>query len=165
MGNKSKWSDLMAGRPRKPRAEKILSGTFQKCRNPEDEVEFDVATKKKAPDILNKYGKWLWDNLSDDLIKKGVLTIVDWPLFEMMCIRYGNYHAINEKYRKDYVNNIPNERGQVNADLRQMNADFDACFKIMQHFGLDPLSRNKFGIKQREPISEDQMNMLELLNG
>lgn len=155
----------MAGRPRKPKADKVLAGTYKKCRNPEDEAEYKTATQKKAPDSLNKYGKWLWDTLSDKLIESGVLTEADWPAFEIMCIRYGNFREIHEKVKKDYAINIANERGQIKAEIRQMNADHEACFHLMQAFGLDPVSRNKFGVKKPEEMSAERKQMQGLLDG
>ncbi len=155
----------MPGRPRLPAADKKAKGTFQKCRNPQDEVKYSVAKKKPSPDSLNSFGKWLWDTLSEKLIESGVLTEVDYPAFEMMCIRYGQFREIQDEVRKNYTANIENEKGQVTGLIRQMNADQEACFHLMQEFGLGPVSRNKFGIRKKDEPTEDQKKMRELLGG
>ena len=153
----------MAGRPRKPVQTKIIQGTFQKSRNPKDEARFSSLSKlPAAPKALIKYGKRLWD-YGAELVSAGIITAPDVIAFEMCCEVYGRYKALQEYIDSDPINNVEGAQSGRSAQAQQMNADFSACVKMMNEFGLTPASRNRFGVTKKKDADPDTEKMKGLL--
>ena len=87
----------MTGRPKKPTKLKLVQGTLRKSRTNENEPEPEpVAEVPRPPSYLSKYAKKLWKSLAEELVEKGILTIVDLPALEVCCEAYGQYRAAQE---------------------------------------------------------------------
>ena len=154
----------MAGRPRKPAQLKIVQGTFQKSRNPENEPEFTaLGAIPKPPKTLSKHGKALWKKLMPELAQSGVVTNADLPAFEMLCGCYGRWALIREHLEQDVLQNLKNEFGGRAAAAVQMNAEFAMCVKLMAQFGLTPSDRNRLGLSKKKEDDPDTARMKELL--
>ena len=155
----------MAGRPRLPRDRKIIQGTFHKYRNPENEPEFTaLAEIPSPPDKLNEYGKVLWEKLIAELINSGIITQADLTAFEMMCASYGRYKVLETHIEESLIANIESEKGGVSAQVRQMNAEFEMCQKMMARFGLTPSDRNRIGLSKKKETDPDTLKMRGLIS-
>jgi len=153
----------MAGRPRKPAQTKIIQGTFNKSRNPKEEARFSGLNKlPAAPKTLNKHGKRLWD-YGAELVCAGVITAPDVIAFEMCCEVYGRYKILQEYIDKKPIDNVVGAQGGRSAQAQQMNADFSACVKMMNEFGLTPASRNRFGVAKKKDADPDTEKMKGLI--
>jgi P27 family predicted phage terminase small subunit len=172
---------MAAGRPRLPRQQKILQGTFQKSRNPGNEADFPpVSALPPAPKTLNAYGKKLWKQLAPELIASGVMTAADLPAFALLCIRYGLgmelYDAIttgkdiDRKTGKTKTLRVPlskylaEKNSQTIPEYNAMRNEFAAAKQLMIEFGLTPASRNRFVVpdKNSGPNDSDRI-MLKVL--
>ncbi len=89
------------GHNRKPSKSKIIQGTFQKDRNPKNELEPEVVcSDPKRPSHLNRYAKKLWKSLVAELVEKGILTVVDQAALEVCCVAFGEFcQAYDAVYR------------------------------------------------------------------
>jgi P27 family predicted phage terminase small subunit len=173
---------MPAGRPRLPRQQKILQGTFQPSRNPGSEADFPpVAALPPAPRSLNAQGRKLWKQLGPELVASGVMTAVDLPAFALLCVRYGlgmELHDavttgkdIDPKTGKIKTLRIPlasylrNKNSQTIPEYNAMRNELAAAKQLMIEFGLTPASRNRFGVPERSAgPSESDRIMLRVLN-
>jgi P27 family predicted phage terminase small subunit len=150
-------------RPRKPAATKIIQGTFHKYRNPENEAQYTSLDKMPpAPKEMNRYGKRLWE-YGAELVSAGVITKPDIIAFEICCSLYQRAMTLQAFIDGDVLENIKGDHGGRSAQAQQMNADFAACTRMMQEFGLTPSSRNRFGVSKKKEADPDTAKMKELL--
>jgi P27 family predicted phage terminase small subunit len=173
---------MPAGRPRLPKQQKILQGTFQKSRNPGSEADFPpVAVLPSVPKTLNAQGKKLWKKLGPELIASGVMTAADLPAFELLCVRYGMgmelYDSITtgkdidqktgkiKTLRVSLSKYLKGQNSQTIPEYNAMRNELAAVKQLMIEFGLTPASRNRFGVPEKNagPNESDRI-MLQVLN-
>lgn len=173
---------MPAGRPRLPRQQKILQGTFQPSRNPGNEADFPAMTAlPSAPKTLNAHGKKLWKQLGPELVASGVMTAADLPAFALLCIRYGLgmelYDAITtgkdidrktgkiKTLRTPLSRYLREKNSQTIPEYNAMRNELAAAKQLMIEFGLTPASRNRFGVPDRNAgPGESDLIMLRALN-
>lgn len=155
-----------AGRPRKPRAQKIVSGTFRKDRNPGQEPEFSPPVDKqlKAPTVLNKWGKKFWNQHITMLLDSGILTEADMPVFQMMCQAWGDYceadydiHHRSDKTKRT-VAEYRASRGysrKAMPEVFERKESWDLFVKLAREFGMSPSSRNKIDLSRADTVDVD----------
>jgi P27 family predicted phage terminase small subunit len=164
----------MAGRPRDPKALKVIRGTFRGDRNPKNEPEpGKLDETPKAPSHLNRWGKALWKRTAAELVKLEMLTAVDLPALELLCDQYGIYrelkdaitHTVDElgvRSRCTVADYLRGRNSQTMPEYSAMKTALEKYRSIMTEFGLSPASRNKIDLPSR-PQTQDPME--ELVNG
>ncbi|MDR1903068.1 MAG: phage terminase small subunit P27 family [Treponema sp.] len=169
------------GRPRLPSQTKILTGTFHKYRNPENEAKFSPLKSLPAPPrTLNKAGRELWKKAGPELMRSGVMTSADIPAFELLCIRYGMgmelYDSITlretvdektgkvKKVRVSVSSYLAGKNSQTMPEYNAMKNEFQAVRALMSEFGLSPSARNRFGVPSEQGENEREKEMRRILD-
>ena len=160
---------MSGGRPRKPKSQKIIQGTFRQDRNPVNEPQPEkVSEVRKPPSHLNRYAKKYWKEVVEELIDTGVLTVVDWAAFEICCDSYGIfmeakeaiYRPINPETKKREKRTLAEyligRNSQTSPEITAMNKGKEDFLKYANVLGLNPVARNRIEIpgKKNEEIEE-----------
>lgn len=159
-------------RPRVPRKLKLIRGTFRPGENPANEPEPEVLSDvPKAPSYLNRWGKAKWKEIAEELVDKGVLTVVDLPALELLCAQYGLFCELHDaithevgpdgKRRKVSVARyLAGKNSQTIPEYVQMKAASAAYKTYAVEFGLTPASRNRIDLPERTPQTKDPTEAL-----
>lgn len=124
----------MPGPQRKPRTLKIIAGTDIKKRRDEHPIpEFDKLTwLPDAPKYLKGPGLELWNKLGPQLIRCGVLQVVDTYALEQLCYAW-------QKFR---------ERAEEGYEVTA--SENNALKALWQEFGLTPAARRRVTASEGE---------------
>jgi P27 family predicted phage terminase small subunit len=158
------------GRPRKPRAQKVLEGTFRKDRNPAQEPEYIPPTEQqiKKPAGLNRWARKFWEDHVHMLLNSGVLAEADMGTFLLMCQSWGAYseaeHNIThdpETRKKRTLSEYMDSRGYERRNMPELvlkKESLEQFLKIARDFGMTPSSRNRIDLapkgKETDPVEE-----------
>lgn len=133
------------GRKPKPTQLKKLAGN--PGRRPLNQAEPDFAgngKKPRKPIGLPYYASRLWDQISDPLYKNGLLTVVDVPVLQSLCLAYHWMIEANKDLKKRGILVV-----DVNGDIRKNPAEMVArqqsslLVKAAAEFGITPSSRSR----------------------
>ena len=158
----------MAGRPRKPKAQKVLQGTFRADQNPANEPAVEPIVKLPIPPVsLNRWGKKYWDETVSRLVDSGILMTVDLGGFEIICACWGRYKeseydiAHDDNGKKRTTREYRKERGYSRRsmpEMQELRENWEQYSKLCKEFGLTPVSRNKIDLPEKvleqDPIEE-----------
>ncbi len=167
---------MAAGRPKKPRAKKVLEGTFRKDRNPIKEPEPTLASDvKPPPEHLNRWGKQLWDSVVQELVDTGVMAVVDWSELEMCCTAYGMfreahheiYHYTDEagkKRKRTLGQYMENRSANKMPEMTTLRTSYEMYRTTSANLGLNPVARNKIDLapRNKQEISETEKILNEV---
>lgn len=159
--------------PRKPRQQKIISGTFRNDRNPANEPEPSVVTQvRRPPSYLNKYGKKFWRDVCEELVDTGVLTEVDWAAFELCCDSYGMFREAHDAIYKAWdpdlgklvkrslAEYLCGRNSQTSPEFTAMSKGKEMFLKYANVLGLNPVARNRIDLVEKEPEVKDPMEAI-----
>lgn len=114
------------GRKKDPTGLKVLRGTDRPDRETPDAPEYDLLEEfPEAPLHLNVDGREMWHNLGNQLVKAGVLQVVDLYALEQLC---ASWQMIRKK---------------VKAEMEITAAENNAMKAQFSEFGMTPASRSK----------------------
>jgi P27 family predicted phage terminase small subunit len=162
----------MKGRPRIPKNQKILQGTFRGDRNPKNEPEpslLDIVPS--PPSSLNAAGKKFWKQYMAELSSIGVVTTVDLGAFEIVAQTYGQWKEAEEAIYKPKENGSKAKRSlseymrdreyqrKLMPELLTLEKARTDFFRFSAQFGMTPAFRNKIDVKPKEK-DEDPMEAL-----
>jgi P27 family predicted phage terminase small subunit len=127
------------GPPPKPRAMKLLEGTFRPDRAPKDIPKPPKGAK--APKWLGKDAKTEWNRIGPWLEAQGLLTKADEPAFAIYCDLYGTVQEFRKLCRKvgaavSIQQGYRNVLGKATLQLKQ----------YLALFGLSPADRERIGV-------------------
>lgn len=105
---------------------KVIKGTFQKCRELVDVLEFDVVDKfPDPPQVLNADGVGMWQDVGVQLVNAKVLQTVDLYMLEQLCYSW-------QRFR---------QTAKAGSDITA--AENNALRGMFAEFGMTPASRTK----------------------
>ena len=146
------------GRNKKPDALKKLIGTAQKCRINENSPKVSELTNISMPEdlILTKGGEKIWNSLSAELTKAGILKVTDLQSFAVYCNAFALYIEMSLYIKKNGAvysdnNGNPKKRPEVTImfeTLRVVNS-------YQGRFGLTPADRDRIKV-EREQADETE---------
>lgn len=140
-----------------PAAIKKLSGTLRADRIKEG-LKFDAITKVPKPENwLSDMGKVNFKRLAKMLIEKKMLFVSDVHLLAIMAEEMATYVMACEQLQdvKSYTQTSPKGYEMPSPWVSIRNQSQANVCRIGSLFGLDPLSREKFGgTKSKEPENE-----------
>lgn len=156
---------------RVPKELKIIRGTFRNDRNPAEEPEPTIVEKVPAcPLYLGRHAKALWKRLAKEMVRSGVLTVVDVPALEMLCSSYQDYRDAreavftSEKGRPQTLRQyLKGRNSQTMPEYNALKAAYATYKSYAVEFGLTPSSRNRIDLKPPKATDVDPME--ELLDG
>ncbi|MGH0053048.1 MAG: P27 family phage terminase small subunit [Sphaerochaetaceae bacterium] len=163
----------MKGRPRIPKGQKVLQGTFRKDRNPAQEPEPSRLNRiPSPPSSLNAFGKKFWKQYMQELSSIGVMTEVDLSGFEIVAQTYGQwkeaeqaiYHPIyggkkTKRTLAEYMRDREHSRKNM-GELMTLEKARNDFFRFAAQFGMTPAFRNKIDIKEAHQEQKDPMENL-----
>lgn len=134
------------GPPPKPRAMKLLQGTFRKDRAPKDIPKPPKAPKgAKPPAWLGAVAQKEWRRIGPWLEGQGLLTTVDEPAFATYCDLYATIQEFRKLCRK--------VGPAVSIQQGYRNVLAKATTQMKQYlalFGLSPADRERIGVEPQQ---------------
>jgi P27 family predicted phage terminase small subunit len=153
--------DKMRGRKSKPKEEKDLAGSPDK-----KETAKTVRPVKRmlCPRWMPDTGKKLWRKLSPILTDLEILTELDRPTFEALCLSYSLMRASGEELAKGLT--VKAERGSTIKKAPQFTiykTNADLYRKFAEMFALSPMVRKRLGIKTKMPTEKERSGILTMV--
>ena len=134
------------GFPPKPTAIRLLEGNAGKVKINPDEPKPRILPEYDPPEDLPEQGKIIWKALSTELIRIGLLSVVDLEAFYRYIKYMLEYREMDVKIDDKYVINIKNADGSVkyvmqNPYLTIRNRAATEMSRLEQQFGMTPSAR------------------------
>lgn len=161
------------GHNKKPTQAKIIQGTFRKDRAPKKEPEpKPISLIPRPPSHLSKYAKKAWKALAEELVEKGILTVIDTLALQVCCEAYGQYRLAYEavfrpidrktgkRGKRTFAEYMKGENSQTTPEYAAMNKAWATFKSYLAEFGLTPASRTKLEIVEPKGKGEDPMEKL-----
>ena len=120
--------------------------------NPEPEP----AKMMRCPSWMPAHGMKLWRKLVPKLIQLNIVTELDRPSLEAMCLAYHLMRQAGEEIACDGLT-VKAERGDTvkkHPSFSVFKTNSDIYRKFAEMFGLSPMSRQRLDIKMPEPHDE-----------
>jgi P27 family predicted phage terminase small subunit len=95
------------------------------------------------PRGLPKQGQALWKKLCNPLVEIGVLTEVDMPAFEALCIHYGLARQALEEVNTNGMTIEEDGKTKKNPAMQAFRENMTAYKALLVEFGLTPSSRSR----------------------
>lgn len=149
-------------RRRLPKSTKVLKGTFKRTQNPEHEPEPTLElSAKKPPAYLNRHAKKLWEELAQECIDMGTLTVADWSAFTALCEAWGEYRELWEavytytddegkKHKRGIAEYMAGRNSQTIPEYTAMRKALVEYRTLAALFGIGASNRNKIDLKQKK---------------
>jgi len=130
------------------------------------EPEMITTPKPRKPSGLPYYAGALWDKLAGPLYERGILTMFDAPIFEMMCMSYHFMKEADKWLKKDGVLTV-DERGLIRKHpAHQVFRDYvNLYMKAAVEFGLTPASRSRLALDEPDESPSLTEELFRLANG
>jgi P27 family predicted phage terminase small subunit len=148
----------MAGRPKTPKALKIVQGTYRKDQD-HNEIQVDAGIPD-CPKWLNASGKKYWSEIAPILEQNNLLSVCDLSTFSLHCDSMGLFIEIAERIESvDELMTITPQGFEVQGVLIQIrNKLWDQVVKSGAAFGHSPQSRSSI---KAEPKTEKKVNSFD----
>jgi len=151
------------GRKPKPTALKKLAGNPGK--RPLDRAE--VRPRAGVPAMprrrLSAEGQRLWRRLAPELAELGLMTEVDGPAFEMLCVHYSVAVQAARQLREEGLT-VMGTTGERKHPCAQILREASTAFRMYaEQFGLTPAARARLRVDPGEDEPSLQEYLAELL--
>ncbi|TDN38271.1 phage terminase small subunit P27 family [Hymenobacter sp. UV11] len=155
----------MAGRPRKPTAQKALGGTLQPSRTNPHEPTADVYLPT-PPDWLSDRAKQYWGEIGAVLLSMKLTTVADGPALQLLTEALAEWAEAREFVNREGMSYeiYTKQGGVMHRAYPQVAIASDAwrrASSMLTQFGLTPASRSKVsalgGEDGKDPF-EEMMN-------
>ncbi len=162
----------MAGRPRKPRATKILQGTFQACRNPVQEPEPERIVDEEDLKIptasaLGPEGRKIFNRIGKILVEERILTVADVDMLQSLSQTYelmveswkAIYRPVDKdgRQRRRKLSEYMAERDFIRKQMGELmtyEANRHEFIMLCNQLGLSPVARNKIDVGAKNEESD-----------
>lgn len=159
----------MGQRPSKATSLKVLEGNRGKRPLPDSEPKPNPKAPK-CPAWLDSTAKSTWKSLAPKLVRIGLLTEIDGPMFALMCQQYSRMVAIGKFINKENTSLIqevqkPDPDGGIRYEYKQgpypiMEKQYAPIFRMFaKEFGLTPVGRAGLAIKS-DKTDDDGADLL-----
>lgn len=142
------------GRPRKPVGLAVVAGDYKVHpeRRPGPEPVPSDPGQIVPPWPLSEGAQYLWDLLSADLIRKGVLTQWDTPMFWSFC---ESMEALHNALGSGGIYKTP--QADDGVPVGRVRDLVGICTQLGSRFGLSPTDRAKLTLRESEPNAKDRL--------
>ena len=135
----------------KPPDIKKLQGTYEKSREPDNPVEFPLATIKDEPgELINDYAKNEWSRVTGELNAIGLLQTIGTSLVIAYCNEMGIYFQATDELREKMVSTAQSGNQFISPYSTIANRSLTAALKIAQQFGFTPASAGKIEMPKKD---------------
>ncbi len=142
------------GRPTKPTALKLISGTAQKCRMNKNEPQPETAAPE-MPGHLSGEAKAEWERMVPELISMGLLTKLDRAALAGYCTAWGRHvEAEAELAANGMTIETPTGHSKTSPFLAISRQEREIMKKFLLEFGLTPASRSKVSATPKEKTAD-----------
>lgn len=131
------------GRPRKPTALKLVTGTDRADRRNGGEPEPSLLNDLTPPSHLPERSQAVWRELAPRLREMQVLTVADVVQLEILCDSVANYRLARERMADEFTVSGPRGGEMLNQLMVVMSMCAKRAESIMSRFGMDPVSRSR----------------------
>lgn len=138
------------GRNRKATALHILEGTHRPDRHgdPDQELKPAAPSSLEPPPWLDEFAREAWAELTPELGRLGLLTVLDMPLFALSCQLY-------EKVRRAGGRKALTQRSRANGqvarpEVGQFVTGINALRQLWAEFGVTATARARLGVVDAE---------------
>lgn len=144
---------MAGGKPRKPKALKILTNTLQKCRTP-PELDVSPAYNIHPPDYFNNFARDVWDCTIPALESMGLIGEADVKLIEAYCQEMGVYIEMQYIFKK-VGRFVEGKYGQMeHPGISVAERALKLAGAIGGRFGITPAERAKVAQIPTKPKSK-----------
>lgn len=157
----------MSGIPRQPAAIAKLKGLYRPSRHGKQINDLPIEYLSKVPEPperLNENGASFWNDMLKELLKvKGLITIVDLPVFELMAAKWQTIIECNEKLKADgkWITDTNGNLKENPVCLTLEKAE-KTFINLSRDFGTTPSARNRLNFESKEPEIEDLLKDFKL---
>lgn len=137
--------------PRKPTNLKLIEGNKGKRALNRSEPDPEYLNDLTAPAWLPADAAKVWDEIVPHLRAARVLTKVDVPAVEKMCVAIAKYRLATLKLGDDLVIEGKNA-AYVNQWMVAQSMAFKQFVAISQNFGMTPAARTRIAIQPQEDL-------------
>jgi len=155
----AEWSKKMAGAKPKPTIIKKLAGNPGKRPFNQNEPKPGRASPRMPHGVLPKHGQKLWHALAPKLIELGILTEVDLPAFEMLCLHYAFARMAMEDVEINGLTITEDGKTKKNPAMQAFRENSTAYKQLLVEFGLTPSSRSRIVAD----VLDDEPTLSEIL--
>lgn len=142
---------MSAGRPPKPKAQKIKEGTYRKDRDLGDTLAFTRVVKiPEPPDHFSDIGKDVWRTICNEMISMELLQTVDVFQLEILITELETYHTSRALLNGQYVVPTPQGGTKQNPLINIANVALQNVIRIAANFGLSPAARMRLKLHNPE---------------
>jgi P27 family predicted phage terminase small subunit len=136
-------------RPRKSVEEKLLKGTFRKDRESPPDLSAPLEKLPPAPARLSKPAQAAWKRIGAAAIQIGSLRRSDLEGLELVAAALGTAAEAEEIIRREgMVIASPTGTSKPNPAVAILQASRAQVDRMLQRFGLSPVSRARVGAKR-----------------
>ena len=156
---------MRGGFNKKPEGLKLVIGTDRKDRtygSPISSSQPQHVFQKTPPSWLPKFAAAFWRKYAPPMEQAGLLTEVDQPQFEMLCLLYDRIVRAEEILLREglLVDSAREDGAKIKNPVHTILAASHNQFRLLcQEFGLSPASRARLDLVQGE-LFEDPMEKL-----
>ena len=131
------------GRPRKPRALKIIDGTYRSDREPKIPLQPDTRRPKPAR-YLDTRGKQIFESMVVKLEDLGLASATYTEALNLLCLKLWEVEHFREKLREGYTYQSKNVRGEsvlkTRPEVELLKSAVRDAKSLLVEFGLTPSS-------------------------
>jgi len=152
------------GPPPKPTVLKAAEGNPGKRRLNQAELA-EAPQAPTCPKWLDEGGRQLWNTLVPELMKLGVLRVLDQIQLASLCDAYSTMIAAREAMAKlsgetRMLVKTPNGAIQQNPLLSIINTQRQIIGRIAAEFGLTPAARARLFLEELPPAGESELEVI-----
>lgn len=154
----------MKGRKPKPTKLKLVTGNPGK-RKLNDSEPVSELIKPEPPEYLSREAREGWSLMSEELFHSGILTRLDVPALEVLCVFYGRWRKAEELIKKAAASGSNggltaiSQKGLViqNPMIGIANRASEMLMKCLVEFGMTPSARSRIktsGAREVDPTEK-----------
>ncbi len=143
----------MKGRKKKPTELKKLEGTYQSCRELDNQFSPEKTEEIPTPmNLLNERALKEWGVVTSELESKNMLYGVDLSLLAAYCNEMATYWECQEVIRNEgYFDVSPNGLKVKKQEISTGRDALDRAIKLATQFGFTPSARTKISMPKQQP--------------
>lgn len=140
------------GRKPKPTARKVAAGNPGKRKLNDREPSFTEIKSVDAPEWLSQDAKTMWQLVTGELLREGVLAVTDLHNVEAFCTSYSNWRLAQQEIDKFGIT-VEGAMGgmQKNPAVTVANESLRQIVTFGALLGLDPSSRSRLMGAAKKP--------------
>ena len=156
----------MRGRPVKPRALKLISGTARKSRMNQQEPDPEYLNDLVAPAWLPPAAAAVWDEVVPDLRRARLLSMVDVSMLCTGCVAIAQYRLATAKLGDQLVIDkvsyddagveVVTKAAQLNQWMVAQSMSFKQAMAVFQQFGMSPAARTRLAVQPQGDLFGEQ---------